>query len=166
MLRQRSARPALACFSLFGVVILIGLVLLRSDATLSSVPAEALKPGWRLAIGPGGCGSPCIDDEPFLSVIREELGNFAGELTSTAANETHPGQNGSDTFVLIDPSGKAIASFSRDVIPKRAASRIRVLLTGRFDPEIAETCTPQDLAAVGSTEGSFQEFRDRWQKGL
>ena len=40
---------------------------------------------------------------------------------------------------------------------KRIAARIRILLTGRFDPELAETCSPQT---------DVSEVRDRWQKGL
>jgi hypothetical protein len=166
MLRPRSAKEVLVRLSLSSFLILVGLGVLRADATLSRVPVEASKPGWRLSIEPGECGSLCRNDDRFLALLRQELGNFVTELTVVAAATASPGQTGSDAFVLIDPSGSVLARFSRDANPKRTASRIRVLLTGRFDPEIAETCGPQAVDAAGGADRNVEEVRDRWQKSL
>ena len=115
----------------FMLLLALALGLVRTDA-------ESAIPQWRLATA-----------NPDASLVLGELGNFSSQLQVV--------QQASDAYLLIDPAGNIVARFARDTDAKRIAARIRILLTGRFDPELAETCTPQTAVS---------EVRDRWQKGI
>src|SRR5947209_842133 len=116
------------------LLLALALGLLRGDAA-----SAAAGPQWRLATA-----------NPDASrAVLAELGSFSSQLQVV--------RQAVDDYLLIDPAGTIVTRFTHDTDPRRIAARIRILLTGRFDLEIAETCT---------SETPVGEVRDRWQKGL
>lgn len=159
MPRLRSAR-LLAGSALSVTVSLVLLGLLGVDAKLSMTKVS--EPRWRLAeIAVGDCGEDCMKRRRLAVLVREELGSFGTDVGYAMIPIT--GEVELVTLALLDPLGQIIARFPLDAEPRRIASRIRIFLTGRFDPELIETCT---LSAVRDSADGSAGIRDRWQKGL
>ena len=160
MLRMRSLSM------LFSFVLLAGLAFLLALLHIDprTAPTASREQRWSLApIAGSECNPSCGAVDRFSAGVREELGSFASEIEFRSVAVSLADTKSTNGLALIDPSGTLIARFSIDSKPGRTASRIRVLLTSRFDPEWAEDCPPRD--PTDSASASL-EVRDRWQKGL
>src|SRR5258707_662299 len=121
----------------FGMSLVV-VSLLSADARSSLMPRAT--PRWSLArIASAECDPACGAADRLSAKIAEELGSLAGDVDFSTTDVASVPAKDADALALIDPLGRIVARFSDDSEPRRIASRIRVFLVGRFDPELAES---------------------------